>query len=168
MGYNPQIMTIPEQGSPEMEAAEKRIYEKIMLIASNVAVRKKNLSPVAHVLIRDEVIGEKVTAFLRIMYIDNIGRVFITITSAGILPSRETITQAADMLIKSNPEMPMICDEEIADEISRNSVVWRDEDHYRLIGRPDGVLEIYTPYGVAQLPQTDLPPDASIQQRWTE
>lgn len=167
MGYNPQIMTIPEQGSPEMEAARERIYEEIMIISSNVAVRRKNLPPVVHVLIRDEVIGEKVAAFLNIRYIGNSGKVYMAIASAVILPSEETVIQAADILLKSRPGIPMICDKEITDELSKNSVVWREEDHYKLVGRPDGVLEIYTPYDVTRSPQTNLPPGASIQ-RWTE
>lgn len=143
-------MPLSEQGTPEMETAQERIYRRIMDIASKVAVRRKNLPPVVHILIRDEAIGEKVAAFLNIRYIGDSGMANITLTSAGILPSEETVMEAADILLKSRPEIPMICDKEIADELSKSSLVWIEEDHYRLVGRPMGVLEIYTPYGATK------------------
>ena len=139
-------MPLPEQDAPEREIAEERTYRKIMDIASNVAVRRKNLPLEVHVLIRDEVTEEKVAAFLNVQYIGDSGMANITLTSAGVLPTEETVEEAADILLKSMPGMPMICDKEIADELSKGSLVWVEEDHYRLEGRPDGVLEVYTPY----------------------
>src|SRR3972149_8709849 len=140
-------MSLPEQGTPERNSAEEKIYIRIMDIASNVAVRRKNLPPAIHVLVRDEVTGEKVAAFLNVQYMGDSGMANITLTSAGVLPAEETVEEAADILLKSMPEMPMLCDKEIADELSKSSLVWVEEDHYRLVGRPSGVLEIYTPYG---------------------
>jgi len=141
-------MSLPEQGTPERNSAEEKIYIRIMDIASNVAVRRKNLPPAIHVLVRDEVTGEKVAAFLKVRYMGDSGMAYITLTSAGVLPAEETVEEAADILLKSMPEMPMLCDKEIADEFSKSSLVWVEEDHYRLVGRPSGVLEIYTPYDV--------------------
>lgn len=148
--------------------AETRIYRKIMDTTSNVAVRRKNLPPKIHVLIRDEVTGEKAAAFLDIRYIGDSGMANITLTSAGILPPEETVMDAADILLKTMPGMPMICDIEIADELSRSSAVWVEEDHYRLEGRPGGVLEIYTPYSATQSPKAVLPPGVQSLQTYTE
>ena len=92
----------------------------------------------------------------------------ITLKSAGVLPSEETLMEAADILIETNPGMPMLCDIEIAEELSRNSLVWVKEDHYRLEGRPKGVLEVYTPYGATKLPEALLPPDVRSVQIYTE
>lgn len=161
-------MPLPEQGSPEMQAAQEKIYRRIMDIASNVAVRRKNLPPKVHVLIRDKEIGEKVAAFLSVRYIGDSGMANITLTSAGILPSEETVMQAADILLQTRPGIPMICDQEIADELSQNSLVWVEEDHYRLEGRPTGVLEVYTPYSATKLPQSALPPGVKSIQSYTE
>src|SRR3990167_9143938 len=123
-------MPLPEQGIPERITAEEEIYRKIMDIASNVAVRRKNLPPKVHVLIRDEITGEKVAAFLNVRYIGDSGLANITMTSAGVLPIEETVEEAADMLLKTMPGMPMLCDKEIADKLSKSSLVWVEEDHY--------------------------------------
>jgi len=161
-------MPLPEQDTPEREAAHERMYRKIMDTAYNVAVRRKNLPPQIHVLILDETTGEKVAAFLRVRYIGTSGMANITLKSAGVLPSEETLMEAADILIETNPGMPMLCDIEIAEELSRNSLVWVKEDHYRLEGRPKGVLEVYTPYGATKLPEALLPPDVRSVQIYTE
>ncbi|MEK7559357.1 MAG: hypothetical protein AAB521_03555 [Patescibacteria group bacterium] len=143
-------MPLPEQDTPEREIAEERIYRKVIDLVSNVAVRRKNLPSQVHILIQDEITGVKVAAFLLVQYIGNNGMTKITPYSGAVLPSEETVMDAADILIKANPGMPMICDKEIADELSQNSLVWVEEDHYRLEGRPDGVLEVFTPYGALQ------------------
>lgn len=163
-------MTLPEQETSERNTAEEKIYRRIMDVASNVAVRRKNLPLAVHVLIRDEMTGEKVAAFLKVRYIGDSGMANITLTSAGVLPAEETVAEAADILLKSMPGMPMICDKEIADElsISKGSLVWVEEDHYRLEGRPNGVLEIYTPYGATKLSETSLPLGVKSVQIFTE
>ena len=161
-------MSLPEQETPERNTAEERIYRKIMDVASNVAVRRKNLPPKVHVLIRDEITREKVAAFLNVRYIGGNGMAYITLTSAGVLPAEETVEEAADILLETMPGMPMICDKEIADELNESSLVWIEEDHYRLEGRPNGVLEIYTPYSTTRLPKTDLPPNVKSVQIFTE
>lgn len=161
-------MPLPEQGTPERNTAEEKIYRRIMDVVSNVAVRRKNLPSEVHVLIRDEMSGEKVAAFFNVQYIGDSGMANITLTSAGVLPAEETVEEAADILLKSMPGMPMICDKEIADELSKNSLVWVEEDHYRLEGRPNGVLEIYTPYGATKLSEVNLPPGVKSVQIFTE
>ena len=161
-------MPLPEHGSPERETAEERIYRKVMDVASNVAVRRKNLPLNVHILIRDEVTGENVAAFLRVQYIGDNGAAKITPTSGAVLPFEETVMEAADILIKTHPSMPMICDKEIADELSQNSLVWVEEDHYRLEGRPDGVLEVYTPYNYVESPEIAQQINARSVQIYTE
>ena len=161
-------MSLPEQETPERNTAEERIYRKIMDVASNVAVRRKNLPPKVHVLILDETTGEKVAAFLNVRYIGDSGMANITLISAGVLPTEETVEEAADILLKSMPGMPMICDKEIADELNKSSLVWVEEDHYRLEGRQNGVLEIFTPYGAINLPEAGLPQDVKSIQIFTE
>src|SRR3990167_5063487 len=161
-------MPLPEQDAPEREIAEERTYIKIMDIASNVAVRRKNLPLEVHVLIRDEISGEKVAAFFNVQYIGDSGMANITLTSVGVLPAEETVEEAADILLKSMPGMPMICDKEIADELSKNSLVWVEEDHYRLEGRPNGVLEVYTPYNYVESPEIAQQINARSVQIYTE
>src|SRR3989344_2542165 len=161
-------MSLPEQDTPERNIAEERIYRKIMDVASNVAVRRKNLPPKVHVLIRDEITGEKVAAFLNVRYIGDSGMANITLTSAGVLPSEETVEEAADILLKTMPGMPMLCDKEIADVLSKGSLVWVEEDHYRLEGRPGGVLEVYTPYGSIKSPEIAQQLNACSVQVFTE
>ena len=161
-------MPLPEHGSPERETAEERIYRKVMDVASNVAVRRKNLPLNINILIRDEVTGEKVAAFLQVQYLGDNGAAKITPTSGAVLPFEETVMEAADILIKTHPSMPMICDKEIADELSQNSLVWVEEDHYRLEGRPDGVLEVYTPYNYVESPEIAQQINARSVQIYTE
>ena len=60
------------------------------------------------------------------------------------------------------------CDKKIADELNKSSLVWVEEDHYRLEGRQNGVLEIYTPYGAINLPEAGLPQDVKSIQIFTE
>jgi len=161
-------MQLPEHGSPERETAEERIYRKVMDVASNVAVRRKNLPLNINILIRDEVTGEKVAAFLQVQYLGDNGAAKITPTSGAVLPFEETVMEAADILIKTHPGMPMICDKEIADELSQNSLVCVEEDHYRLEGRPDGVLEVYTPYNYVESPEIAQQINARSVQIYTE
>jgi len=161
-------MPLPEQDTPERETAEKRIYNRIIDIASNVAVRKNNLPPKIHVLIRDEMTGALVAAFLKVRYIGDKGATKISLSSSGVLPPEETVMEAADILLTSMPGIPMLCDKEVADEISKNSVEWVDEDHYRLVGTSSGVLDIYTPFGAIKLPDADLPPGVESTQFYTE
>ena len=146
-------MSLSELGTPERETEEERIYRTVMDLVLNVAVKRRNLPPMVHVLIRDEATKVLVAAFLHIEYLGAQGAARITPYSGSTLPEEETVLEAADILIKANPGMPMICDGEIADELSRNSLAWVKEDHYRLEGRPDGVLEVYTPYKAVSSPE---------------
>lgn len=161
-------MPLPELGTSERELAEKRINTRIIDIASNVAVRKNNLPPKIHVLIRDEMTGELIAAFFKVRYIGDSRVANISLLSVGVLPLEETVEEAADILLTSMPGIPMLCDKEVADEISKSAVVWVEEDHYKLVGTSSGVLDIYTPYGAIKLPDDDLPPSIESTQYYTE
>jgi hypothetical protein len=161
-------MPLPEQGTPEREIAEERIFKGIIDIVSNVAVRKNNLPPKIHVLIRDEMTGALVAAFLKVQYVEDKGATNISLSSSGVLPPEETVMEAAHILLTSMPGIPMLCDKAVADEISESTLVWVEEDHYRLVGTPSGVLDIYTPYDSIKLPDSDLPQGVESTQFYTE
>lgn len=163
-------MTMPERGTPEWIATQDRVHRAIMDITSNVAVRRKNLPPQAHVIIHDEVTGERFGAYVGIQYINDSGMARITRTSIGMLAPGVSPTRIADGLIKNHPDTPLICDDIIANELAKEqkTITWLEEDHYRLEGRPGGVLEIYTPFDAQKVPGRYLPRGVSGVQIYKE
>lgn len=66
------------------------------------------------------------------------------------------------------PNIPLICDAAITQELLAHSLTWVEEDHYRLLGRPVGIIEVYTPYRSISVPQSDLPPGRTTIQFYRE
>lgn len=97
-----------------------------------------------HILFHDEATGEKVAAFANSRQKEGQGTE-ITWESQGILPSEETVREAVDILLKTNPKTPMVCDESILDGLKGDSLRTIGEGHYQFIGNPSAELEIYTP-----------------------
>ncbi len=162
------LMSLPERGTPEWAATEYRINRRIMDTASNVAVRRKDLPAQVHVLIHDEVTGERFGSFVGIQYIGDSGMANITRTSIGMVAPGVPLTRIADTLLEHDPGTPLVCDNKVADELSLGSIPWIEEGHYRLEGRPGGVIEVYTHYEADRAPKSILPPGVASAQFYTE
>ncbi|GEM_PF-5517542 len=160
-------MPLPEQGSQEWAATGERVHRRIMDTVSNVAVKRKDLPSQVHAIIHDDVTGEKFGAFVGVEYVGDSGMAQITRTSIGMLAPGVPLTVIADGLLQHNPGTPLVCDEVVANELSQGSIPWIEEGHYRLEGRPGGVLEVYTPYD-AYKPKGPLPPGVKSAQFYTE
>lgn len=150
-------MTLPERGTPEFATFANRIHRRIVDAVHKVALRRKDLPPEVFVFIHDETTGERFGSCVGVKYIGDSG-VFLTRTSINQMAPGVTVMDAADMLLELSPGTPLICDTKIADELFEGSTPWIEGGHYRLAGRPKGVLEVYTPYQTENLPKSELPP----------
>jgi len=145
---------MPEIGyTQELE----RNYRRIMEIACNVAFRHTLPSQI-YVLIQDPETGKRFISSVEIEYTGEPPRLSRISGSSWIGERKDggTPMRTADILLKHYPGTALVCDEEIAKELDRNSLVWFSKDHYRLVGRPEGVLELYTPYKSKNI--SGLPP----------
>lgn len=160
-------MTLPERGTAQFAEFERRAHRKIVDLVSNIAIRRGALPQQVHAMIGDEITQERCGAFVRVKYFEG-GSAQVTRSSIGILRDDTAAGDIADMLLEGYPETPLVCDKSIADELSRDSLTWVGNDHYRLEGRPAGVLEVFTPY-VADMVSTDtLPPEVKSIQLFNE
>ena len=160
-------MPLPERNTPEFAAGQQRVYRHIMDLASNIAVRK-HLPPAIHVLIFDAETGERFGSDVGIEYLFSGGTARITTNGINLLLPTTPVVAVADALLSTKPGVPLVCDTEIADELSRDSLTWVTDGHYRLEGRPGGVLEVYTPYAARKLSQDQLPPGTTSGQIFEE
>lgn len=64
-----------------------------------------------------------------------------------------------DAQIERYPDMKFVLYQELAAQLAQNSVEWVSQDHYQLLGRSPGAVDVYTPYQRSIIP--DLPPGAS-------
>lgn len=133
-------MPLPERETPERAMAEERIGERFSRKLGGDFSR-------FHILFRDEETGEKIAAFANTRHPEGYG-IEISFESLGVLPSEETVLEAIDILLKTNPETPMICNKSIIDELRGDLLQTISEGHYRLTGNPNGELEIYAPVSV--------------------
>ena len=78
------------------------------------------------------------------------------------------LTRIVDTLLAHDPGTPIVCDTKVADELSEESIPWVEEGHYRLEGRPGGVMEVYVHYDANLLPGDMLPPGTASAQFYTE
>lgn len=162
-------MSLPEFGTPEYAAAEHRIHRRIMDAVSGIAVRKKDLLPPrVNVLIYDEPSGERFFSRVDVLYLGEDGIAHITERGIGIVGSETNPLAIADWTLENNPGVPLVCDETIASEIAQGSITWLGGGHYRLEGRPHGVLEVHTAYDSRILPQGILPKGIASMQIFTE
>lgn len=161
-------MPLPERGTPEWAATEHRIHRRIMDTVSNVAVRRKDLPAQVHAVIQDDVTGERFGSFVGVQYIGESGMANITRTSIGMIAPGVPLTRIADTLIEHNPDTPLVCDRAVAEALAEKTTTWLEQDHYRLEGRPGGVLEVYTPFEADQAPKGVLPPGVASAQFYTE
>ena len=141
-------MPLPEQGTPERVTAQERIEERLRNLAYFASRKLGGDSSRFHILFCDEATGEKVAAFASSRQKEGQGTE-ITWESQGILPTEETVPEAVDILLKTNPATPMICDESVLDGLRGDSLQTIDEGHFRLSGHHNGDLDIYTPATVS-------------------
>jgi hypothetical protein len=139
-------MPLPEQGTPERVTAEERIEKRLRDLAYFPS-RKLGGDSRFHILFRDKETGEKVAAFANSRHKEGQG-IEISFESQGVLPSEETVLEAIDILLKTNPETPMICDNSILGELFGDSLRLVEKDHFQFTGNPRGTLEIYAPPSV--------------------
>lgn len=161
-------MSFPERGTPEFDAISERVHRRIMDTLSNVAVKRKDLPGQVHVLIYDEPTQERFGSFVGVQYIGESGLANLTRTSIGRVAPGVSPLNICDTLLRVNPGTPLVCDNKIADEVSQGSIPWVEEGHYRLEGRPGGVLEVYTPYEALHMPKGILPKGVASAQIFTE
>ncbi len=122
------------------------IHRRIMDTVSNIAVRCE-LPYQVHVLVQEPETGKRYGSFVAVEYLgERPGMARITRTGIGELREGSTPMDIADLLLEHNPGTPLVCDEQIAQELSKNSLCWVNGDGYRLQGRQNGVLEVYIPH----------------------
>lgn len=141
-------MPLPERGTPERITAEERIEERLRNLAYFASSKLGGDSSRFHILFHNEATGDKVAAFACSRQRER-QSTEITWESQGILPAEETVREAVDILLKTNPRTPMICDESVLDSLRGDSLQTIGEGHFRLTGHHNGDLEIYTPVTVS-------------------
>ena len=140
-------MTLPEQETPEGITSDERIEERLRGLAyfgSGKLLKPDGGSSRFHILIRDEVTREKVAIFVSSRHTKDHGRE-ISFGSARALPSEETVLEAVDILLKTDPKTPMVCDMSILDELRGDSLRLVEDGHFQFTGNSRGTLEIHTP-----------------------
>lgn len=160
-------MTIPERETPEYQAMQDRVDRKIMDLVSNVAARK-SLPSTVQAIIYDGETEERCASLIQVKYIGNNGTANITRYRIGVLADSTSAVDIADDLIKGFPNAAIVCDEKIAEELSQHSLSWIEEDHYKLEGRPGGVIEVFTPYKAVNVDRSALPDIVESLQIFTE
>lgn len=140
-------MSLPERGTPERAIAEERIADRLRNLAYFASRELEGDPSRFHILFRDDETEEKVAAFANTRHPEGQG-IEISFESRGVLPSEETVLEAIDILLKTNPGTPMICDESIVVELSGDALQTIGKGRFRFIGNPNGELDIYTPVPV--------------------
>lgn len=141
-------MSRPEFGTPEAEILARKAGDKMINIVLNVIGRTtKKLPPKVIAITDDKETSERFAAICTVKYImdDQLAQVsWNTITT--IRPGT-TMSEVADTLIEDHKGVPLICDQEIADELRINSqtLQYDKNDHRRVVERPGGTLEVFTP-----------------------
>ncbi len=135
-------MAIPDHGTPEGASAES-IIEKRLKDLAYFASRKLGVdSSRFHILFLDSETGQKVASFATSQRNGDYDT-SILFESTAILPSQETVLDAVDILRQTSPGTPMICDENVLNELRGDTLQKIDGGHYQLIGHPNGDLDIY-------------------------
>lgn len=127
--------------------------------ASNVAVRHR-LPETIHLLIKDKVNDRIYGSFAGINYFDDgSGQLKITRTAIGELMSNAKISEIADLLITHNPGTALVCDSTIFELLKNEptTTIWLEDRHFRLTGRPGGVLDVYYTYDAESSPNAIAP-----------
>ncbi len=148
-------MKPPEKSSPETGKTFDRISTQITDLVSNIAVKRSNLPPLVSAVVYDRLTNERFLGLVGIEYSGpKIARVITT--TSDIFPLGRRLLETVDTLLIAQPNAPLLCDEKIAEELSAGTLTFVQEEHYRLEGRPGGVLEVLTPY-VAEVTRTPDP-----------
>lgn len=134
----------PLERRAQVQKADRKLKDTLV----NVGGRHQ-LPPQVLVLIEEDTTGIRFGAFVEIEYVEKEQGIFHhKRTTLGELVEGVTPTQVIDTLLENNPGTPFVCDEQIARELSQDvsSVVWVDDGHFQLLGRPGGVVDVLTPY----------------------
>lgn len=163
-------MTLPEWGTPEFDQAEERVHRRLTDTVMNIG-GKRRLPPMVLAIVYDEPTGEIFDAYLDVQNLQEGERpsfALLTRRAISMIRSGANVVQVIDDLMKIRPNIPIICDNVVTEELSKYSLTWVQKDHYRLVGRPNGILEVYTPYKVKSVPQSDLPKERTTIQFYRE
>lgn len=156
-------MASPE-AKQDLEELRKRTGEKISDIALNVAFRHQ-LPQRCFVIVQDESTGINVGCNIGLVQLSE-SSIRVDLLYGGPLKDNDIFETVDDII--QDPSIPLICDQKVAEELSQHSLTWIDEGHYRLEGRPGGVLEVYTPYSSVPLPEVNSPELGISGQLYTE
>lgn len=136
-------MPLPEGESPEHYSTVKRIDDLIFDAVKNVAGRR-GLPPRVGVLVYDEQTQERFFGGVEIQTFEN-GVFILDRAELLAVPSNLTLAEAVDQLVVHNPDLSLVCDSRIAEELSNEAILF-EESHFRLIRTKSGSVEIYTTY----------------------
>lgn len=128
-----------EFASWELERANRMI----VTMAHNLAL-KHRLPTRVHILADDPELRRRYGANAIIAYQGE--ATHVTRGEVGLLRNGVTPLDIADDLIRDQPGAALLCDLVIAQELGRESLAVVADGHCRLIGRPHGILDVYTPY----------------------
>lgn len=136
-------MPLPERESSEQDIALKRIGDLIFDAVKNVAGRR-GLPPKVGVLVYDEQTQERFFGGVDIQTLEN-GTFVLERAEILVVPPNLALPEAIDQLVVDNPDLSLVCDSSIAEELSDEAVLF-EESHFRLIRTKSGNVEIYTTY----------------------
>jgi hypothetical protein len=91
-------------------------------------------------IIRDKESGERLGAIFK-----NV-KTKMTYNGFKHFPLDLTNDEVADLITQSPLGMAIVCDVQTADQLSKSSLAWLEQNGRKLIGRPTGgIIEIFTP-----------------------
>lgn len=142
-----------------------RLRRKIGDLVSNIAGRQFNsgdqLPELVHVIVEDDDTRTRWGGFVRVTHYPN-GMFGMENDQLGQINPDWSLGQYAGMLTRTDPGVPLICEEEIAKELFDEGTSWQQAagGHYRLIGVFDGegLIDVYTPYNSMGLSSGTLQP----------
>lgn len=141
------------------------IDQRLRDVVTGVAVNK-TLPNNVQIMIKDTDTGIRYVQFAQVTYLTEQGKTgpaWVTRTGIAQLQDSWTPMDNVDKLLKNYPGVALVVDQTISDELQQagGTVRYFDEDHYQLLGRSGGVMEVFTEYKSRSM--DDLPPGISGQ-----
>lgn len=127
-----------EKSTPEWLQAVSRVRRQIDGLISGLEEKNGDLPEYFVVITYDKKTGE---SFGTLMHQD------FECISINHLRKDFSVGAVVDILIKDHPKVPVLCDRETAEKLSKSphSYDWLIEENGRLVGRPERTVVVYTP-----------------------
>ena len=135
---------------PEGNPRSEFFTNKLRSVLRGVAFRN-DLPERVQTMIKDPVTGSIYVQFAQVTYLTDQGHkgpAQIQRTSIAMLQKDWTPMDNVDKLLRDYPDVSLVVDREIFEELSRNpaTIKYINGDHYTLFGREGGVMQVYCEY----------------------